>query len=82
VGDEVVLGLPKSVATPLGLLPKMQRFRVAGLLKTGYYEYDAATAWTGLEPAARFLGVDAGASGVGVRLKDLRSVDGRPRGAC
>ncbi|UPT74568.1 MAG: ABC transporter permease [Elusimicrobiota bacterium] len=74
-GDEVVLVSPKSVATPLGLLPKMQRFRVAGTLKTGYYEYDSATAWTGLPAAAKFLGVDAGASGVGVRLKDLGRAD-------
>ncbi len=74
-GDEVVLVSPKSVSTPLGLLPKMQKFKVAGTLKTGYYEYDSATAWTGLDAAAKFLGVDAGASGVGVKLNDLRHAD-------
>lgn len=79
LGDEVVLVSPKSVATPLGLLPKMQRFKVAGTLKTGYYEYDSATAWTGLGAAAKFLGVDAGASGIGVRLKDLRRADAAAR---
>ncbi len=79
LGDEVVLVSPKSVATPLGMLPKMQRFRVAGALKTGYYEYDSATAWTGLPAAAKFLGVDAGASGVGVRLKDLGRADAAAR---
>lgn len=72
IGCEVVLVSPKSVATPLGLLPKMQTFRVVGTLKTGYYEYDSATAWAGLGAASKFLGVDAGASGVGVKLKDLR----------
>ncbi len=77
--DEVVLVSPKSVATPLGLLPKMQRFRVVGTLKTGYYEYDSATAWTGLAAASKFLGVDAGASGVGMRLKDLRRADDAAR---
>ncbi len=75
VGDEVVLVSPKSVSTPLGLLPKMQKFRVAGTLKTGYYEYDSATAWAGLDAASKFLGVDAGASGVGVKLKNLSHVD-------
>ena len=75
VGDEVVLVSPKSVSTPLGLLPKMQKFRVAGTLKTGYYEYDSATAWTDLSAASKFLGVDAGATGVGIRLKDLRRAD-------
>ena len=79
VGDEVVLVSPKSVSTPLGLLPKMQRFRVAGTLKTGYYEYDSATAWTSLPAASKFLGVDAGASGIGIKLKDLRHADAAAR---
>jgi lipoprotein-releasing system permease protein len=71
IGDEVVVVSPKSVATPLGLLPKMQKFKVIGLLHTGYYEYDSSTAWSALEPASKFLGVDAGATGLGIKLKDL-----------
>lgn len=84
VGGEVVLVSPNSVATPLGLLPKMQRFKVVGLLKTGYYEYDNGTAWTELGAASRFLGVEAGATGVGLRLKDIARADAaakRLRGA-
>jgi lipoprotein-releasing system permease protein len=84
VGSEVVLVSPQSVVTPLGLLPKMQRFNVAGLLKTGYYEYDNGTAWTDLTAAEKFLGREGGAKGVGVKLKDLRRADAaakRLRGA-
>lgn len=75
VGDEVVLVSPSSVATPLGLLPKMQRFKVVGLLKTGYYEYDNGTAWTEIGSASKFLGVQAGATGLGVRLDKLSRAD-------
>ncbi len=75
VGDRVVMVSPQSVATPLGLLPKMQRFQVSGLLKTGYYEYDSGTAWTSLPAAEKFLGREAGAQGVGVRLKDIGEAD-------
>ncbi|HXT00896.1 MAG TPA: ABC transporter permease, partial [Elusimicrobiota bacterium] len=75
VGSEVVLVSPQSVATPLGLLPKMQRFKVVGLLKTGYYEYDNGTAWTGIDAASKFLGGEMSASGVGVRLKRLSRAD-------
>jgi len=75
VGAEVVLVSPSSVATPLGLLPKMQRFKVVGLLKTGYYEYDNGTAWTGIDAASKFLGGEMSASGVGVRLKRLGRAD-------
>ena len=75
VGSEVVLVSPKSVATPLGAIPRMQKFRVAGVLHTGYYEYDSATGYDSLDSAAKFLGVDAGATGYGVRLTDLSRVD-------
>ena len=79
VGSEVVLVSPQSVATPLGPLPKMQRFKVIGLLKTGYYEYDNGTAWTELGAASKFLGAETGAAGIGLRLKDLRRADAAAR---
>ena len=79
VGSEVVLVSPQSVATPLGLLPKMQRFKVIGLLKTGYYEYDNGTAWTGLDAASKFLGPETGAAGIGVRLDNLNRADAAAR---
>jgi lipoprotein-releasing system permease protein len=75
VGSEVVLVSPSSVATPLGLLPKMQRFKVIGLLKTGYYEYDNGTAWTEIGAATRFLGGEMSASGIGLRLRNLNRAD-------
>jgi lipoprotein-releasing system permease protein len=84
VGSEVVLVSPKSVVTPLGPIPKMQRFQVVGLLKTGYYEYDNGTAWADLSTTSQFLGVETGATGLGVRLRDLRHADAaaqRLRGA-
>lgn len=70
-GQEVVLVSPKGAATPMGLLPKMQRFRVAGLLHTGYYEYDSTMGYADLSIVAKFLGSEAGATGFGARLKDL-----------
>jgi lipoprotein-releasing system permease protein len=79
VGSEVVLVSPQSVATPLGLLPKMQRFKVVGLLKTGYYEYDNGTAWTEIGAASKFMGAEMGASGLGVKLKNLDHADAAAR---
>jgi lipoprotein-releasing system permease protein len=72
IGREVVLVSPKSVATPLGLLPKMQRFTVVGLLRTGYYEYDSTMGYAEIAVVGKFFGVEAGATGVAARLKDLR----------
>jgi len=75
VDDVIVLVSPKSVASPLGILPKMARFKITGLLHTGYYEYDSTTGYVDLGVAAKFFGVDAGATGVGARLKDLDLAD-------
>jgi lipoprotein-releasing system permease protein len=75
VGSQVVLVSPKSMATPLGLMPKMQKFEVRGLLHTGYYEYDSTTGYADLASAARFFGVDSGATGLSARLRDLDRVE-------
>lgn len=75
VGDDVVLVSPQGLSTPLGLMPALKRFRVCGTLKTGYYEYDSATAYVSLEAAASFLKAPGGASGFGARLKDLALAD-------
>jgi len=71
VGSTVVLVSPKSVATPFGMLPKMQKFLVTGLLHTGYYEYDSTTGYSDIASTAKFFGIEAGATGVSARLHDL-----------
>jgi lipoprotein-releasing system permease protein len=75
VGGQVVLVSPKSVATPFGMMPKMQKFEVKGLLHTGYYEYDSTTGYADIAAAARFFGVEAGATGVSARLHDLNQAE-------
>lgn len=79
VGARVVLVSPKGAATPFGMLPKMQNFKVVGLLHTGYYEYDSTTGYADLAAAARFFGVEAGATGVSARLHDLGRVEAAAR---
>jgi lipoprotein-releasing system permease protein len=75
VGGQVVLVSPKSVATPFGMMPKMQKFVVKGLLHTGYYEYDSTTGYADIAAAAKFFGVEAGATGLSARLRDLNRAE-------
>jgi lipoprotein-releasing system permease protein len=56
-------------------VPKMRKFKVAGFLRTGYYEYDSSVAYAGLPEAASFLGLKGLASGIEVRLQDIGQVD-------
>ncbi len=72
VGDDAIIVSPQgSAAAGLGLLPKMRKFRVAGLLRTGYYEFDNTMAYCSRAAAGDFFGSPGGANGAGVRLKDI-----------
>jgi lipoprotein-releasing system permease protein len=51
VGDSVLVTSPQGELTPLGLAPKYQRFRVAGIFHSGIYQYDAAEAFMRLSDA-------------------------------
>jgi len=75
IGDTVVLISPQSLSTPMGMIPAMKKFRVAGTLHTGYYEYDSAAAYAELEPTAAFLDTPGGLSGLQARLSDLERSD-------
>lgn len=70
-GDEVILVSPRSADSGLGLLPRMKKFRVAGLSRTGYYEYDNTMAYCGLKEASEFFGMGGEPNGFGVRLEDI-----------
>ncbi|MBI4056355.1 MAG: ABC transporter permease [Elusimicrobia bacterium] len=74
-GAEVVMISPQEIATPLGLYPKMQKFKVVGLLRTGYYEFDNTFAYTGLDQASSFLDLRGSAAGLQVKLRNLNRAE-------
>jgi len=73
--DDVVVIVSPPTASAMGLLPPMKRFRVAGLLHTGYYEYDSAAGYVSLPAAAAFFETPGGLSGMQAKLKDLDKAD-------
>ncbi|MFA6091602.1 MAG: FtsX-like permease family protein [Elusimicrobiota bacterium] len=75
LGDEVVLLSPQGLSTAMGLMPALKKFRVCGLLRTGYYEYDSGTAYLDISQAASFLKVPGGASGIAASLSDMSQAD-------
>lgn len=75
MGDDVVLISPQSISTSAGMFPKMKKFRVSGLLRTGYYEFDNTIAYAGLADASDFLGLKGGVTGVAVKLHDLNKAE-------
>lgn len=72
VGDTVKLVSPISDAIgPTGPLPKLRRFRVAGIFYTGMHDYDRALAYLDLREAQRFFGRRGKATGIEVRVRDV-----------
>lgn len=55
VGMEVQLISPDGDIGPTGLRPKLRSFRVAGVFKTGMYEYDQKLAYVAIDDAQRFF---------------------------
>lgn len=72
IDDNVVLVSPRSLA---GGLPKMKRFKITGLLKTGYYEFDNTIVYTDIASASDFLGLKGGVTGLSVKLDKLDNAE-------
>lgn len=53
INQVVLITSPQGEITPFGLVPKYQRFRVVGIMETGFYDYDNAWALIRLSDAQR-----------------------------
>ena len=71
VGDSVLVTSPQGELTPLGLAPKYQRFRVAGIFHSGFYQYDAAMAFMSLGDAQRLFSEPDLLSVISFKVDDL-----------
>ena len=71
VGDTVLVTSPQGELTPLGLVPRYQRFRIVGIFHSGFFQYDEAYAFTRLADAQRLFSEPDLISVVSLRLDDL-----------
>ena len=71
VGDRVVLIVALGDVTPLGVLPRMRAFEVAGLISVGMYEYDRRIAITAMQDAAKLLRMGDDVTGMRLSLNDM-----------
>jgi lipoprotein-releasing system permease protein len=73
-GDVVTLTSPRGRLSPVGLLPRVSKVRVAGTVKTGLYEFDAGWGYLPLEAARRLVDDEGRTTHVEVRLDDMFAV--------
>ena len=58
VGDSVTLTTPQGTLSPMGMIPRVRRARVAGIYALGLYEFDSAYGYISMEFAQRLMGKD------------------------
>jgi lipoprotein-releasing system permease protein len=56
VGDFATLVTPQGTLSPIGMIPRSRRVRIAGVYQLGLYEFDAAYGFVTLDFAARLMG--------------------------
>jgi lipoprotein-releasing system permease protein len=71
VGDTVNVISPMGNITPLGMMPKMKPFRVAGIFNTGMFEYDSTLAYVSIGQAQSFFDLGDTVTGVQLKVEDV-----------
>ena len=71
LGDTVEVISPMGNITPLGMMPKLKRFHVAGIFNTGMFEYDSTLAYVSLTEAQQFLGMGDVVTGIQLKVRDV-----------
>jgi lipoprotein-releasing system permease protein len=70
VGDAVVVIAPEGTVTPGGIAPRLRRFTVSGIFRSGMYEYDRGLALLHAQDAARLYRLGDAMTGVRLALED------------
>jgi lipoprotein-releasing system permease protein len=71
VGDSVMVISPQGELTPLGLIPRYQRFRVVGIFHSGFYQYDSSLGFVKLSDAQRLFSEPDVVSLISFKIDDL-----------
>lgn len=72
LGDSINVVSPLGgIATPLGMMPRVKKFRVVGIFEVGMYEYDSSLAYISMPAAQHLFRMGSAVSGVEVKLDDI-----------
>jgi lipoprotein-releasing system permease protein len=71
VGDTVLVTSPQGELTPLGLVPRYQRYTVAGIFSSGFYQYDSSYAFIRLADAQRLFSEPDLISAISFKVDDM-----------
>jgi lipoprotein-releasing system permease protein len=75
VGDGVQVISPQGELTPLGMMPRYQKFQVVGIFKSGFYQYDSSYAFVRLTDAQKLFSEPDVISVISFKVDDLYHAD-------
>ncbi len=75
VGEEVTLVSPLGDLGPMGVLPRMKKFRVAAVFYSGMYEYDASHVYVTLDVAQEYFDLKDKVHFIDLRTIDVQNAD-------
>lgn len=75
IGDRIRLFLPKGGIVTRGVQISQADFRIAGFVRTGFYEFDLNIIYLSLNTAQKMLGMRGAVSEIIVQLHDLSDLD-------
>ncbi len=71
VGSVVLVTSPQGELTPFGMVPKYNRFRVAGIFSSGFYDYDSSWAFARLSDSQQLFGLGDLVSVLEFKIDDI-----------
>ena len=71
VGTIVNITSPQGELTPFGIAPKFERFKVVGIFRSGFYNYDSTWGFTRLSDAQRLASLGDVISVIEFKIDDL-----------
>jgi lipoprotein-releasing system permease protein len=75
VGSVVLVTSPQGELTPFGMVPKYNRFRVAGIFNSGFFDYDSSWAFVRLADAQQLFGLGDLISVLEFKVDDIYQAD-------
>jgi lipoprotein-releasing system permease protein len=75
VGDKVLVTSPQGELTPFGIVPKYQGYKVEGIFKSGFYQYDSSYAFVRLADAQKLFSEPDLISAISFKVDDMYKAD-------
>ncbi|OGP59238.1 MAG: ABC transporter permease [Deltaproteobacteria bacterium RBG_13_52_11b] len=72
--DTLQMISPLGTVTPMGMMPKMKRFRVVGIFRSGHFEFDNTLAFVSIASAQKFFNLDSRVTGIEIKTDNIYKV--------